>query len=72
MLRGIEAPVGRHAALALTVETLGLNGQPFEKIFNLRGDNLAAMMGEVETNQLFAEYLQQIELVIETVDRMDG
>jgi predicted nucleotidyltransferase len=70
MLRDLEPPVNRHAALALAIETLELNGQPFEKIFNLRRDNLAGKMDEAESNRLFAEYLGQIERVIETVDQM--
>jgi hypothetical protein len=71
MLKGLEPPVNRHATLALAVETLGLNGQPLEKIFNLRRDNLEKTMGEVEANRLFAEYLEQIERVIEAIDQME-
>jgi hypothetical protein len=72
MTIGLEAPIGRHATLALTVEKLKLNGAAFEKIYNIRHDNYAGTMSETDANQLFAEYLEQIEKVIEFVDRLDG
>jgi hypothetical protein len=72
MLIGSSAPPGRHETLALTVERLGLDGRPFERIFNIREDNLDHPIGEVEANELFAEYLQEIERVIEIVDSLDA
>jgi hypothetical protein len=72
MVLGIEAPVGRHATLALTVDRLKMNGPSFEKIFNIRQHNYEGPMSEFEANQLFADYLEQIEGVIDFVDRLDG
>jgi predicted nucleotidyltransferase len=69
---GAEAPVRRHATLALTVDKLKLNGAAFEKIFNIRQNNYQGPMSETEANQLFAEYLEQIESVINFVDKLDG
>ena len=71
MLKGIDPPVNRHATLALTAEALGLNGQSLEKIFNIKRNNLEGSIGETEANQLFAEYLELRERVIEAVDRTE-
>ena len=70
MLKGIEPPVSRHGTLALTAETLGLTGKPLETIYNIRRNNLNGPMDEVAANELFAEYLEQIERVISAVDAM--
>jgi predicted nucleotidyltransferase len=72
MVCGIDAPVRRHETLALTVEKLKLNGATFEKIFNIRQKNYEGTMSETEANGLFADYLEQIENVIDFVDRLDG
>ena len=69
---GIEPPVGRHETLALAIDRLKLNGQAFEKIFNIRLNNYQGPMSEIDANRLFAEYLEQIEIVIDFVDRLDG
>ena len=69
---GIDAPVGRHATLALTVEKLKLNGAAFEKIYNIRHNNYEGPMNEVEAEQLFAAYLEQIEHAIDFVDGLNG
>jgi hypothetical protein len=70
MLLDVEPPADRHGTLAMTVEHLGLRGQPLEKIFNIRDGNFAEQMTDVEANQLFAEYMEQIESVIESVDTL--
>jgi predicted nucleotidyltransferase len=70
LLKGVEPPARKHAVVALTVEHLGLDGVPFEKIFNIRKDNLAENLDEVSANALFAEYMEQIENVIEAVDKL--
>ena len=71
MLKGATPPIGRHGALAMTVDTLGLDGKPLETIYNIRKNNLASPMDEVAANELFARYLEQIERVIDAVDKMD-
>ena len=71
MIVGVKAPADRHGTLALTIEHLDLDGQPFERIFNIRKDNLDHPMTEVEANELFAKYMEQIERVIGTVDSLD-
>ncbi|HKP70141.1 MAG TPA: hypothetical protein VJV05_12720 [Pyrinomonadaceae bacterium] len=70
LLSEIEPPIGKHEVVALTVEQYGLNGATFEKIFNIRENNFAETLDEVSANQLFADYLEQIERVIDAVDQV--
>ena len=49
---------------------MGLNGKPFEKIFNIRENNFAERLTEVTANELFGEYMEQIEAVIAAVDTL--
>ena len=71
MINGIEPPVTKHEIVALTVEHLKIDGSPFVKIFNIRENNFAKPLDEVSANQLFADYMEQIENVIEAVDKME-
>jgi predicted nucleotidyltransferase len=68
MVLGTEPPIDRHGTLALTVEKLNLDGQTFEKIYNMRQNNLDAAMTELDANQLFSNYMHEIERVTEAVD----
>ena len=70
LLAKIEPPVGKHEVVALTVGHYGLDGTTFEKIFNIRENNFAETLDEVSANQLFADYLEQIERVIDAVDQV--
>lgn len=68
ILHGVRPPIKKQEIVALTVEKLGLDGQPFEKIFNIRKDNFAIPLDETSANQLFSEYMEQIERAIDSVD----
>ena len=68
LMKGVMPPNTKHEIVALAVGHLGLDGLPFEKIFNIREDNLAEPMDEADANQLFGEYMEQIERVIDAVD----
>ncbi len=68
ILRGIEPPATKHEIVALTAEHLGIDGTPFEKIFNIRENNFTGKLDNVAANQLFGEYMEQIERVIDAVD----
>jgi predicted nucleotidyltransferase len=70
LLHGIEPPPTKHAVAALTVDRLGLDGTLFEKIFNIRKNNFADPLDEVAANRLFGEYMEQIEKVIDSVDKV--
>ncbi|HEX8650702.1 MAG TPA: hypothetical protein VF708_07660 [Pyrinomonadaceae bacterium] len=69
MLNGKEPPVAKQEAVRATVQLLGLDAEPFERIFALRSTD-TTLLAEAEAHSLFAAYLVQIERVIETVDRM--
>lgn len=71
ILHGVEPPVAKQDAVRATVELLGLDGETFEKIFTLRevGADEFALTDE-QANALFAAYMQQIERVVEAVDRL--
>ena len=72
LLKGVPAPSTKHEIVALTVQHLGLDGIPFEKIFNIREDNFAKELDETLANALFGEYLEQIERVIDAIDSIEG
>src|SRR5688572_5627540 len=42
LLSGADAPTKKHEVVAMVVEKHGLDGLPFEKIFNIRENNFAA------------------------------
>jgi predicted nucleotidyltransferase len=60
LLRKVDSPTAK----------LGLDGKPFEKIFNIRENNFELKLTDVSANELFAEYLEQIERAIAAVDQM--
>ena len=70
LLSGVEPPVTKHKIVALTAQKLNLDGKPFEKIFNIRENNFAQKLDDVSANQLFGEYMEQIEAVIAAVDTL--
>ena len=70
LLHGLEPPTTKHEIVALTAEHLKIDGAPFVKIFNIRENNFAQTLTEVSANELFADYLEQIEKVIVKVDEL--
>ena len=68
LLHGLYPPARKHEIVALTVQHLKLDGTVFEKIFNIRANNFAGKLDEVEANHLFGDYMEQIENVIDSVD----
>lgn len=71
ILRGVEPPATKHEIVALIAQHLGIDGAPFEKIFNIRENNFTGNLDDVAANQLFGEYMEQIERVIDAVDMAD-
>lgn len=69
MLHGHEPPVAKPACVRATVKLLELDDEPFERIFDLRASE-DTLLTEVEANDLFAAYMEQIERVIEAVDSL--
>lgn len=71
ILHKLKPPVMKREIVALTAQNLEIDGKPFEKIFNIRENNFAPTLTEVSANQLFADYLEQIENVISRVDKLE-
>lgn len=68
ILKGIEPPTTKREIVALTTQHIGIDGAPFEKIFNIRENISTATLDEISANTLFGEYMEQIENVITAVD----
>ena len=71
LLHNFEPPVTKHEIIKATVRQLGIEGEPFEKILEIRERNLHKTLDEVSANQLFADYMREIENVIGYVDKVE-
>ena len=68
ILHDVEPPVTKREVIAATAEHLGIDGVPFEKILHIRDNNFTEELDEIACNQLFGEYMNEIERVIDAVD----
>lgn len=68
IINGLTPPNTKPEIVALTVKHLGIDGSPFEKIFDIRENILTVNLDDVGANRLFGEYMEQIEKVIDAVD----
>jgi hypothetical protein len=64
----IEPPSRKRDIVALTAQKLGIDGVPFEKIFSIRMNDFNGKLDETSANELFADYMEQIENAIDAVD----
>ncbi len=71
ILHGINPPSDYREIAAATAQNLKIDGTPFEKIFNIRENNFTVTLDEKSANDLFGEYMEQIENVINAVDSME-
>lgn len=69
ILNGQEPPVTKAEAVRATANLLKLDVEPFEWILKMKGAKGAAPTG-VEVERAFAAYLNEIERVIDAVDRL--
>ena len=70
-LHGDEPPVLKRDVVRATAKRLGLDLKTFERIFELRESAGRDLPGEREADELFTSYLEQIERVIASVDRLE-
>lgn len=71
LLMGQEPPVNKRDAVRATVQLLGLDDYAFETILDIRaGGTDSPGMTDEEANDLFTDYMSQLERVIEAVDKM--
>ena len=68
IINGMTPPTTKPEIVAETVKHLGIDGTPFEKIFDIRENKHTGTLDEVSANSLFGEYMEQIEKVIDAVD----
>ena len=68
LIHGFEPPVTKRKIVSATAKQLKIDGAPFEKILDIRENNSSGTLDEATANQLFADYMRQIELVIEAID----
>lgn len=70
LLHGVEPPVGKQKIVVSTARHLKMDSATFDKIFDIRENNNAPTLDEVSANRLFADYMAQIENVIQAVDNL--
>jgi predicted nucleotidyltransferase len=70
LIHGFEPPIAKRDIVEATVRQLKIDGEPFEKILEIRENNSSKMLDEISANQLFADYMREIERVIEAVDKV--
>ena len=68
LLHNFEPPVTKPEIIRAVGQTLEIDAKPFEKILDIRENNLHKTLDEISANQLFADYMRGIENVIEAVD----
>ncbi len=70
LLHQITPPIAKHDIITATARQLKIDGEPFEKILDFKENNTAKTLDDKSVNQLFADYMQQIEYVVEAVDKV--
>ena len=71
ILHGFTPPVAKREIVRAVAAQLKIDGAPFEKILEIRENPTSNKLDEKSANQLFAEYLREIEAVIEAVDKLE-
>ena len=71
ILHGFAPPVAKREIVAAIGSKLKIDGAPFEKILDIRENTSSNKLDETSANELFANYLREIEAVIETVDKLE-
>lgn len=69
ILHGAPPPVSKRAAVHTTARVVGFDSSPFDQIFELIEKKTRLTKSEAES--LFANYLAEIEKVIDAVDQID-
>jgi len=68
IVQGQDPQATKREIVALTAKQIGVDGTPFEKIFDIRENKLTGKLDEKTANDLFGDYMEQIENVINAVD----
>jgi hypothetical protein len=67
-VKGVTPPATKREILRLTAQHVGIDGLPFEKVLNIRENNFSEKLTEKTANELFGQYMAEIEDVINAVD----
>lgn len=70
ILYGVNPPVTKQAVVSEIVKLLKIDDDAFEKIFMIRETFASNSLNEISANQLFSIYMEQIERVIDAVDKI--
>ncbi len=68
LVKGVDPPATKREILRLTAQHLEIDGLPFEKVLNIREGNFSEKLDEKTANELFGQYMTEIENVIDAVD----
>ncbi len=71
LLHNVEPALAKRDVTQQLAKHLKIDCTAFERIFELREKNTHRAFDEVSANKLFSDYLEQIETVIEAVDRLE-
>jgi len=69
MLHGAPAPVSKREAVRAAVRVLGLDGAPFDRIFEI-SERKDIRLEKQDAENLFGSYLAQLRAVIDAVDQI--
>ncbi len=70
LLHDVKSPITKREIVSATANRLRLDKTPFEKIFEIRESSASNPLDEVSANQIFADYMREIERVIDAVDKI--
>lgn len=68
ILHGVDAALGKREAVARAIDYFQLSAAPFDRLFDLRDGKPRAR--DLDLHQLLADYMAQISIVIDAVDRL--
>ena len=71
LLHGFNSPVTKNEIVAETARQLKIDSKPFEKISDIRENTSSNKLDETSANELFTDYLREIENIIEAVDKLE-
>jgi len=69
LLHGVEAGFGKREVIEQARERLGIDAAPFLKLLDVREEKIKPR--DIEPVPLLADYLKQIQTVIDAVDRLE-
>ena len=68
LLHGVEPPLAKREVIAKAGAFFNFNAEPFERLLDLRDGKLAGQ--DVDFVKLLADYMMQVSIVIDAVDRL--